>query len=267
MLLIAAMFVYQTAKKDANRIFPLVADELDAVSGYVLFGNGEVEPRFGSIKYAGIDDLHLIADGLNALELVPQNKVTSVWPEKHEQSLSVHWKNDEKWLKRTDKHVEFYFVDNDTVIIEHMGQYTYYTCDYSVLLGTINHTKIHRLPAGFAKNEFAEIAAETFVQEAYVEHLRHNVIWRDSITNYTVLDWGINQIHEDKTAVTGWVEYAFTPVVWDSPDIWAGNISEGKGEYEGMLIRYQQFALEKQADSTWICIEIGTGGVQLSEER
>jgi hypothetical protein len=66
--------------------------------------------------------------------------------------------------------------------------------------------------------------------------------------------------------VVGVLEYAFIPAEWDSPDIWAGNTSNGSGEYEGMLTRTCQFLLERQKDGTWICTEIGTGGVQLPEK-
>ena len=264
-IIILLLFAYQSAVKEANKIFPLNAEELDGVTGYMLWGNGESVSRFNTVAYNTQEELEWIADGLNRLELEPQNKVTSIWPEQHELSLSVYWKADETWPKRKTRAVEFFFVDNDTVVVEYMGEYTYYTCDYSVLLSDVANRGTNHFSIQFAKNESAETAAEVFVQEAYAEYLKHHVIWRDSITDYAVLDWGIYEISDDQTAVTGWVEYAFTPVLWNSPSVWAGNTGEATDEFEGMLQRYHQFMLEQQEDGTWICTEIGTSGIRLPE--
>ena len=61
----------------------------------------------------------------------------------------------------------------------------------------------------------------------------------------------------------GRFQYAFIPLDYDSPDIWAGNTNYGSGEFEGMLTAYREFILERREDGYWYCTEMGTGGASL----
>ena len=47
--------------------------------------------------------------------------------------------------------------------------------------------------------------------------------------------------------------------------LWAGNSVEGEGEYEGWMILSREILMAPQADGTWCCLDMGTGGLGLPE--
>ena len=70
---------------------------------------------------------------------------------------------------------------------------------------------------------------------------------------------------EEDFPCVGYFNYAFVPLDFNSPGIWAGNTSEGSGKYEGKLMCYREFVLQLQEDGNWHCTGLGTGGYTLPE--
>ena len=118
----------------------------------------------------------------------------------------------------------------------------------------------------FSADGNAEAAADYFVHTAFSEHmtaLEPGSIY--GITDYDVVQWTARETNENGDAVVGTFEYAFIPRDFDSPGIWAGNTTEGTGDYEGKLTCYREFVLQQQEDGLWHCIGLGTGGYTLPE--
>ena len=67
-------------------------------------------------------------------------------------------------------------------------------------------------------------------------------------TDSTVIDWGIYQISEDQTVVTGWVRYGIESYMWDSADIRTESTIQATGEFER---KCDQFILKKDDDGPW----------------
>lgn len=114
----------------------------------------------------------------------------------------------------------------------------------------------------FSVDGGSQAAAEYFMQTAFAAHrmsLSPGNWYR--YTDYALLDWGLDAYGGDDMEVTGWFQYAFVPEVPDTPAVWAGSVDYGTGEYEGMLLNYFQFLLQKQEDGSWRCMEMGTGGI------
>ena len=112
----------------------------------------------------------------------------------------------------------------------------------------------------------AEDAAESFVYSVYGTHLLN--LAPDSmynISDYDVVKWGIKEKSISDDAIVGWFTYAVVPKNYDSPGHWPGNTVEGEDEYEGWLVKYREFVLQKQEDGYWKCIGFGTGGYSLPE--
>ncbi len=112
----------------------------------------------------------------------------------------------------------------------------------------------------------AEAAANYFVHNAYAEHmtgLEPGSIY--GIVDYEVADWAVREASSDGNACVGYFNYAFVPLDFNSPGIWAGNTSEGSGKYEGKLMCYREFVLQLQEDGNWHCTGLGTGGYTLPE--
>ena len=112
----------------------------------------------------------------------------------------------------------------------------------------------------------AEDAADYFVHTVFGEHmaaLEPGSIY--GISDYDVVQWEVRDISDKGDAVAGWFKCAFVPWDFDSPGIWAGNTTEGTGDYEGKLTCYREFVLQQQEDGLWHCIGLGTGGYTLPE--
>lgn len=119
----------------------------------------------------------------------------------------------------------------------------------------------------FPLNGTAQEAAEYFVHNAYGEHMAHlepgNIY---GFGDYEVMDWAVREVSAGGNACVGYFKYAFVPWDFNSPGIWAGNTSEGSGEYEGKLTCYREFVLQLQEDGNWHCTGLGTGGYTLPEQ-
>jgi len=118
--------------------------------------------------------------------------------------------------------------------------------------------------AFYLGDEGAEKAADAFVHSAFGSFLMNlapgNMC---AVEEYDVVEWDVREVSADGDAVAGWFSYAFVPSDFNSPGIWAGNTGMGSGEFEGMLTAYREFALQRQEDGYWHCVEMGTGGVML----
>lgn len=109
-----------------------------------------------------------------------------------------------------------------------------------------------------------EEAVENFVKDSYRDlRIAQPSGTSLAITKYQVVDWQIEAVSEDKTAVVGLFRYATAPEDWNNQLLWAGNTREGTGEYEGMVIDTREFLLQLQEDGTWHCTGFGTGGYTL----
>lgn len=112
----------------------------------------------------------------------------------------------------------------------------------------------------------AEEAADAFVHSAYGSHM--TALAPGSMygmSDYDVVQWKVREISETGDAVVGTFQCAFTPWDFNSAGIWAGNTEEGTGRYQGKLIYYREFVLQRQEDGYWHCIGLGTGGYTLPE--
>lgn len=109
-----------------------------------------------------------------------------------------------------------------------------------------------------------EQAAEKFVFETYRDH-RMNVSPGNiqEITDYTVVNWKINEIGVDGDAVVVSFSYAFLPAR-DMSYFIVGNFREGTGQYAGWGILGWEVLLELREDGLWHCAVNGTGGITLS---
>ena len=119
----------------------------------------------------------------------------------------------------------------------------------------------------FDEKGTAEKVTETFVKDVYADHLldlEPSGIY--SISDYEVVDWGVNKVSDNKAAILGWVKFAVIPQDYNSAGLWAGNTVKGTGKYEGWLVMSREFVLQKQADGYWHCIDLGTGGASLPED-
>ncbi|MGI6031776.1 MAG: M56 family metallopeptidase [Eubacteriales bacterium] len=113
----------------------------------------------------------------------------------------------------------------------------------------------------------ASAVAETFVREVYGAQLlglTPGNMYR--ALQYDVVDWTLEDVNPDGTAILARFEYAIIPEDFQSPGIWAGNTGNGTGKYEGWLTMSRQFILKKQEDGLWHCVGLGTGGYALLEE-
>ena len=72
------------------------------------------------------------------------------------------------------------------------------------------------------------------------------------IYDYTVIRWERSEYNEHGNTITGWFEYAFRPANTESSAIYAGNVTEGTGEYEGMLIARRYFTVEEIDEDYWM---------------
>lgn len=113
----------------------------------------------------------------------------------------------------------------------------------------------------FSLDGSAEEAADYFVHSAYGSHMMSLAPENQfGISDYEVVEWEVLDVSEAGDAVLGSFEYAFIPWDYNSAGIWAGNTSEGTGEYEGKLTKYHEFVLQHKEDGYWHCIDLGTGG-------
>lgn len=123
--------------------------------------------------------------------------------------------------------------------------------------------------AKFFYDGTVEQTAQLFSREIYPNHLFHLVPGsKYGIMDYQVVNWGVDAVSKDETAIVGWFEYAVLP----HPDnnnshwLWAGNTVAGSGDLAGWLVMYRQFVLEKREDGYWYCTGLGTGGYTLPEK-
>lgn len=118
----------------------------------------------------------------------------------------------------------------------------------------------------FPMDGSAEDAADHFVRTAFGAHmmaLEPGSMY--GLSDYEVVHWEVKETGEKGDGVVGSFQYAFVPWDMDSPGIWAGNTAEGSGDYEGKLICYREFVLQRQEDGLWHCTGLGTGGYSLPE--
>lgn len=168
-----------------------------------------------------------------------------------------------------------FFADSDKICYHTGGTVAWYSLTYkydgNAFLAAAMRAEYDNLDVNFENISFfyesaPENVAELFVREIYGTHLLNLAPGGGySITDYQVVDWGVTEVSEDKTAVVGWFEYAVIPENFHSPGLLAGNTTEGTGELEGWLVMYRQFVLQKQSDGYWYCIDLGSGGVILPE--
>ena len=108
-----------------------------------------------------------------------------------------------------------------------------------------------------------------FSREIYPNHLFHLVPGsKYGIMDYQVVDWGVDAVSKNETAIVGWIDYAILPRPdnHDPSALWAGNTGEGSGDWAGWLVMSRQFVLEKREDGYWYCTGLGTGGYTLPEK-
>ena len=124
-----------------------------------------------------------------------------------------------------------------------------------------DNLEINNMQKVFGYEGTAEAAAEHFVYEIYGS-------WYENLApgngygfgDYEVTEWGIYQVGEDDSAVTGWFRYAMIPWEEDS-SAWADNTEEGAGSYEGKRIAEREFFLENQEDGSWSW-DVGISGYE-----
>lgn len=119
-------------------------------------------------------------------------------------------------------------------------------------------------PITFYVDGGAGEAAEYFAEHAFGEYML-SFAPGGLFTNikYETRSWEVTEIREDNKAVTGFVYYAFQTE--DGELHGGGNATEGNGEYEGMYVASQSFALRKEEDGHWRCWERGTGYLDLPQ--
>ena len=266
-LLLVSAVAYQYAVKESTRIFPLVAEEMDTITG-MYWGHDD---KVYTFRYEELDDVSVFVDVLNRLSLESAYKVSYNPPENSEIVFYIHWINGTKQKSKLGS-CDIILLNRDTVIVKarnlktNQEEWTYYNADYSGVLNVLNEKRMKHYKVELQSGGTGTDAVEKFAYEVYAKYLQ-SCPKQTAITEYDVVWWDVTEINEAQDAVVGLLEYAFIPVEWESPDIWAGNTSTGSGEYEGMLTRTCQFLLEQQDDGTWICTKIGTGGVLLPENR
>lgn len=117
----------------------------------------------------------------------------------------------------------------------------------------------------FSLDGSATNAAEYFARTAYGEHLLNLSSGNScAVTDYACVEWGVDEISEDDDLVTGWFQCAVVPTDFDASGLWAGNTTAGEGEYEGRLVFFRTFLLQRQ-DGQWRCVGLGTGAFHLDD--
>ena len=166
-----------------------------------------------------------------------------------------------------------FFADSNFVLYNKGGTSVWYEVTYKyeddIALSTtiryaydshaINYTNIM-----FNYSASPDEVAELFVHEMYGAYMLNRAPGGlATVTDYTVVDWRVTEVSEDETALVGQFKYAVVPENYNSPGLWAGNTTDGEGEYEGWLVMSREFVLQKQDDGYWHCIGLGTGGYTL----
>jgi hypothetical protein len=100
-------------------------------------------------------------------------------------------------------------------------------------------------------------AAKAFVESYGAERLSWSPDHAQKISDYRLLDWGLDEVSADGTAVVGWIEFAMLPD-GNYDNFMVGGIMEGTGEYEGWVIDRKGFMLVRK-DNLWSCYEWGGG--------
>lgn len=265
-LLVVSAFAYQYVEKASTKIFPLAAEEMDTITGMYIGHDDKVY----TFRYEELGDVSAFVNALNNLSLKRAYRVSYTPPENSEIVFYIHWTNGTRQKSKLGS-CDIILLNRDTVVVKarnlktNQEEWTYYNVDYSGVLNVLNEKRMKHYKVELESGETPADAVAKFAYEVYAKYLQYSPK-QTEITEYDVVWWNVYDVNEAQDAVVGLLEYAFIPVVWDSPDIWAGNTAEGTGKYKGMLTRTCQFLLERQKDGTWICTEIGTGGVQLPEK-
>ena len=171
----------------------------------------------------------------------------------------------------TGRDIAFTFFAGSNKVCYHRlgGVESWYSLDGNVYIAEDIRLEYDNLNVNYKNIVFnydgtATDAAELFTSEIFKNHLLNLVPGSSyGINDYKVVDWGIDKVKEDGSAVLGWFKYAVVPKDYNSPGLWAGNTYEGDGDLKGWLIMYRQFVLEKQMYSFWHCVDLGTGGASL----
>lgn len=265
-LLVVSAFAYQYVEKASTKIFPLAAEEMDTITGMYIGHDDKVY----TFRYEELGDISAFVNALNNLSLERAYRVSYTPPENREIVFYIHWVSGTMQQRKLGD-CDIILLNRDTVVVRERNlktnqeEWTYYNADYSGVLNVLNEKRMKHYKVELQLGETPADAVEKFAFEVYAQYLQYSPK-QTEITKYDVVWLDVKEMNEEQNAVVGVLEYAFIPAEWDSPDIWAGNTSNGSGEYEGMLTRTCQFLLERQKDGTWICTEIGTGGVQLPEK-
>ena len=101
-------------------------------------------------------------------------------------------------------------------------------------------------------------AAEAFVERYGAERVNWPADHIYAVSDFKLLDWGIDEVSTDGTAVVGWMKYALLPD-GNYDNFMVGGIMDGTGEWEGWVIDRKGFMLVLQADGRWHCVEWGGG--------
>lgn len=183
-------------------------------------------------------------------------------------------------LAASDGSIRFtFFGGGDTAVYQANGEETWYTLKYvadNALLRPLaadlryeyDCLSVTAESSDFAFDGGAEAAAEHFVREAYAERLLARAPGGlFSVKNYQVIEWAVDQVSEDGTAVTGSFRCALEPEFYDSFVFRAGSVNamDGTDEYEGWLLMTYTFVLQEQGGGLWRCLDIGTERMSLPE--
>lgn len=118
---------------------------------------------------------------------------------------------------------------------------------------TVKQLQLHELSSIVISSDVDyESAIRLFVQDVYPNYLMCEAPVSVRITDYEVIDCHIRGVGDSKNIVLGTVTYAFVPQDWDSPGMWLGNVEQGTGDYEGMLIVSRDFSLSLREEG-WVC--------------